>query len=211
MKINIITKVKYYLYELIYTIKNIFQIIFSSHHCSEDDFQNLNKKFAKYMLPKLIELRRKDKQSVSYIFSDFENVCNNMTLEEYNEKRQTKEILGGGISNWYSILDEIIFSLEYLLNDFIMSSNIKKSDSFYAKYGYKSPYRKSEDNLSYHYTYRCNNNTILITDDRYLVNPEYEFINKDPFYYDIKLLKEVDKRAREGIKYIGYIYYFLYL
>jgi hypothetical protein len=195
---------KNYIPNRFYNIKYFFQRTFRSYHAADIDLWDLDYHLAKIILPKLIAFKKANTHGYPNAFSDYDEDCG-VTKEEYEKGKAEGYYVGGGYEAWHKVIDEMIFGFEYVLVNMTFS---KKEEQFYEKYGYKYPYRETDDNLAWSYNYVDNsNNSIMCTsellDTTLDKNKNYTVLSKERFYYDSDVQNEVAKRANKGIEYFG--------
>lgn len=193
---------KHRLPDFLRKIKWSFQRLIRKHGCSNSDLWGLDYHLAKIILPKLIAFRSQELHGHPMDFSDWEEDGGlGITKEEYDEATKRGEFVGGGHEAWLKTIDEMIFAFEYLLYS---DGFDKKQKKFYEKYGYKDPYRETDDNLTWGYSYRTKNGNYCTSSESDLDEKnEYTVIGKYKSYHDMDLLREVAIRARKGFELFG--------
>jgi len=192
---------KHHIPGFIKEIKWCFQRLFRKHGCADIDFWGLDYHLAKIILPKLIAFRSQKLHGHPMDFSDWSEDDNiGMTKEEYDEAKAKGDFIGGGHEKWLEIIDEMIFAFEYLL---YTDSFDKKEKKFYEKYGYKNPYRETDDNLTWGYNYKTKNGDHCSSGDSNLEEKGYIMIGKHKSYHDMELLREISVRAKKGFELFG--------
>ncbi len=182
-------------------IKWGFQRLYRKHGCGDIDLWGLDTHLAKIILPKLIAFRSQDLHGHPMDFSDWEEGGLGITKEEYDEAAKRGEFVGGGHEAWLKTIDEMIFAFEYLL---YADGFDKKQKKFYEKYGYKDPYRETDDNLTWGYTYKTKDGNHCSSNESNLEEKEgYTLIGKYKSYHDMNTLREVGIRAKKGFELFG--------
>jgi hypothetical protein len=182
-------------------IKWSFQRLFRKHGCADIDLWSLDYHLAKIILPKLMAFRAQELQGHPISFSDWSEDEMGMTKEEYDKAKEKGDFIGGGQEAWMKTIDEMIFAFEYLLN---ADSFDKKQEKFYKKYGYKDPYRKTDDNLTWGYNYKTKEGHSCFAGESDLEEKKgYILIGKHKIYHDMDVLKEVGIRAIKGFELFG--------
>jgi len=186
-------------------IKWSFQRLYRKHGCGDVDLWGLDTHLGKIILPKLIAFRSQDLHGHPIDFSDWsEEDGIGMTKEEYDEAKARGDFVGGGHEKWLKTIDEMIFAFEYLL---YADGFDKKQKEFYEKYGYKDPYRKTDDNLTWGYSYTTEKGYRCSSSDPNLEEEKgYTMIGKYKSYHDMDLLREVALRTRKGFELFGKYY-----
>lgn len=183
-------------------IKWSLQRLFRRHGCADIDLWGLDYHLAKIILPKLIAFRSQELHGHPMDFSDWSDEDGmGMTKEEYDEATKRGDFVGGGQEAWIKTLDEMIFAFEYLL---YADGFDKKQKKFYEKYGYKDPYRETDDNLTWGYNYKTKDGNHCSSNESDLEEKSgYTIIGKHKSYHDMDLLREVSMRAKKGFELFG--------
>jgi hypothetical protein len=193
---------KYRLSDKIYRIKWYSQRVLRPYHSSDCDLWGLDHHLAEIILPKLKRFRSLGLHGYPMAFSEYDPNFG-MTEEEYNNDPY---YVGGEMDAWLSVIDEIIFAFEYVL----YSDNFDKSSkAFYTRYGYKDPYRETEDNLSWGFSYVRIDGTHCMCGEQDLVNldpKDIKYIRKSKTYVDYNLIRTIGDRAQKGFELFGKYY-----
>jgi len=196
---------KFKIPDVFYDIKYLCQKTFKKSHTSDIELWNLDYYLAKIICRKLTAYRNADRVGYPCDFCDWEDGDSSLgTKEEYEKAKAEGKYVGGGFDGWNKTLDEMILGFEWVIADGDL--NDKKKKDFYKKYGYKDPERKTDDNLSWSYTYKSNNSVMTcgeLLDLSLEENKKYELLGKYKVYYDDKLQIEISTRARKGVELFG--------
>lgn len=194
------------------SVKYFFQKMFRSHHTADYELWGLGDHLAKIILPKLIAFRNMNLHGHPIDFSEWEEEHGDyggigITKVDYDKAIESGDMVGGGLDKWLETLDEMIFSLEYMLyHDGYDNKGqpSRKRRMFYKKHGLLDPYRETDDNLSWHYRYKDRKNGYTMETSELLLNDEkYEIVGKFAVYLDHEESKKHAERAHEGFKLIG--------
>lgn len=179
------------------------QRVIRKGHYSDSDLWSLDSALAKIILPKLIAFKNSNRAGYPSNFSEYDESFGG-TKEEYENN---PNYVGGGGERWEEILDEMIYAFEYTLYSEHFNrqgDTSKKQIEFHNKYNLKDPYRKTEDNLSYSYTYKNDKGHVVMSGDSDLENKKgYKLVEKYDSYIDIQELHRQRERAVEGFKLFG--------
>lgn len=139
-----------------------------------------------------------------------------ITKEEYEEYK-AKGIYGGGeMEAWKATVKEMIFAFEY---NTLESRADKFEAKFYEKWDLLNPYRKTEDNLSWGYSFEGKDGTHMSCGQcdidrrgsvKAVEEEGYTFISKHRTYLDMPLIREYGKRAEKGMELFGKFYWNLW-
>jgi len=160
-----------------YGVVSFFQKVFRKSHTSDKEIWNLSHYLAPIIYRKLQAFYDTERVGYPAAFSDYSEY-EWKSKEEYEEKRKSEEIVGGGEDKWNEYLKEMLFAFEFFSLDDTFS---KKQQKFFDKWGLVNPYRKTEDNK------RISN----------------LFGTEVILYHDLELEIEYYKRAQRGFELFG--------
>lgn len=198
-------------------IKWKLQRIFRKGHYSDIDLWGLDTRLTDIILPKLIAFRNQGLHGFPSVFSDWDEEYGGMgmTKEEYDKEIEEGTMVGGGFDEWLRVLDEMIYAFEYSKynDDLDRKGNPSKAQKlFFEKYGYKDPFRETEDNLSWSYLYKSKNGSSMsCNEDDYRKIKEgkndkykdWELVGKFPSYFDPEASRKQAVRAQKGFELFG--------
>lgn len=210
---------KNYIPDAKYKIKEFFQRVFRKNHLSGSDVWNLSHELAPKILKRLVAFRDSEKSGFPATFSEWEgddaDHCMGMTRGEYDAAILNGDLDGGGSKEWDRILNEMVFAFDYSVNH----DNDFDNQKFFDKWGIKNPYRETEDNLSWGYSYigpegyhtSCGDHDIKKDGgiDK-LREKGCTNITKHRTYLDMDLITEQNKRVQKGMELFGKYYWNLW-
>jgi hypothetical protein len=206
-------------------IQRFPQHIFRPCHLSDRERWSLRLTMAKWICPRL---KFFIKRSIAYpsLFREYlEDEWE--SKEQYDEAIREGKFEGGGPEAWDKILQEMIFSFEYIIYHEYRGfhpfrgdvRNYKQCDKFYKKWGIKNPYEKSLENKSIKYVYK----DVKYGGRRFSNNPELDKEEPEEYRYLDRIVsynsdamnrpeyvREIERRAQKGLELFGKYFCDLY-
>lgn len=139
-----------------------------------------------------------------------------MTKEEYDKAKAEDRFGGGEIEAWHKVVEEMIFAFEYHMYN--MSCD-KDQDDFYKKWNISDPHRETEDNLSWGYNYKTDDDMHMTCgqEDHDKIQADttgkydgYVLLGKHRSYYNSEESRVLGERAEEGMKLFAKFYWNLW-
>lgn len=214
---RIFYRICYYLRnDLFYDIKYLLQKLFRKHHSSDCDLYNLCYHLSNIILPKLIAFKEMNRIGYPFYFSEYsKDFMGGISKKEYNAMKKKDQIGGGEEEAWERVIDEMIFALEY---NKLSEINKKELAKFFKKWNLINPYRETEDNLKWTYTYKTDNGIMICNEEDYNkieigekeISNDYKLVGKSRSYIDNDLLTQYRDRAEEGMRLFGKFFWNLW-
>ncbi len=203
MKITRLEKLYYRItgkLEYIYwQIRYFFQRLFRKNHLSDYDAFECVSSIVHKVYPLVKNYYETKRVGYPMDFIEWEEGCG-YTKEEYEEYKQSGDILGGGPEAWEKVLQEIIFAFEWFLceNNKKLKTKLKKENG-----DWEAKLEKNKS-CSFFRKIKDSDNSSLITDINELTDEEKASLKeKDIFYFDSDLYNSLQKRADAGFKLFG--------
>ncbi len=207
--------------------RETFQRITRKNHVSDCDAWDCGHTMAPYILKHLKAFLKYSKEhghGYPMYFSNFEpndddpNRCSglNMTKDEYDKAMEEGRYGGGEMDAWHATITEMIFAFEYSM---FSGSCDKDEDNFYKRWNILDPHRETEDNLSWGYNYKTNDDMWMtcsqeshdeIQADTSGKYDGYKLLGKHRSYYNHEEAMVLGKRAEEGMRLFGKFYWNLW-